>query len=288
MFTWNHIAASIVATLALASTTMGNAFDSNNFRCISSPSDEFKELSKRFAQEAAVDRILGRRFAQEISVSVYVHIVASSKNEIDGYLSDEAIHNQLQVLNSDYQPADISFTLKAIDRTINATWANGTDLERMWYYVRNGSYNDVNLWFIPTFKTLGLCTVPAVGDDLDLALSQDGCTIRSDTIPGGNLSNYNLGKTLTHEIGHWFGLLHTFEGGCDGDGDYVDDTPAQASPSNGCPEGRDSCPDKPGLDPIHNFMDYSYDSCYKEFTPGQVDRMRRVWSAYREWAAQDP
>ncbi|KAL6790535.1 hypothetical protein J3E68DRAFT_410513 [Trichoderma sp. SZMC 28012] len=288
MFILNSNAASIVAISALACTIIGNTFDPGNLRCISSRNAKFKWIYKRFAPEAAVNRVLGRRSAKQIDVSVYVHIVASSQNETDGYLTDETIHSQLQVLSSDYQPADISFTLKTIDRTINEAWANGTDLERMWSDVRNGSYNDLNLWFIPEFHTLGLCTVPTAGDDLDSALTQDGCTIRSDTVPGGSLKNYNLGKTLTHEVGHWLGLLHTFEGGCEGDGDFVDDTPAQASPSNGCPEGRDSCPDKPGLDPIHNFMDYSYDSCYKEFTPGQVDRMRSVWGAYREWAAHDP
>lgn len=130
----------------------------------------------------------------------------------------------------------------------------------MWYYLHNGSYNDLNIWFIPTFQNYyGLCTLPALGEDLGSFAYQDGCTIRSETVPGGSATNYNLGKTLTHEVGHWFGLLHTFEGGCEGDGDYIDDTPAQASATNGCPEQRDSCPDKPGLDPIHNFMDYSYE-----------------------------
>jgi len=60
----------------------------------------------------------------------------------------------------------------------------------------------------------------------------------------------------------------------------VDDTPAQASPTSGCPEGRDSCP-AAGLDPIHNYMDYSYDSCYTEFTAGQVQRARDAWLLYR-------
>ncbi|KAL7938379.1 hypothetical protein V8C35DRAFT_276748 [Trichoderma chlorosporum] len=277
------VAAASVAIAALAQAVLSSGLDSDAFACGVSHSDEFKKISSKLAMEEAEDKFLDqKRSATEINVSVYVHVVASSQNATDGYLSDDAVQNQLQVLNSDYEQAGITFNLKAIDKTINATWANGVDLDYMWYTLHNGSYGDLNIWFIPVFaKYYGLCTLPALAEDLGLAQYQDGCTIRSDTAPGGSLTNYNLGKTLTHEVGHWFGLLHTFEGGCEDPGDYVDDTPAQASATIGCPVERDSCPDKPGLDPIHNFMDYSYDTCLKEFTPGQIVRMQKVWAAYR-------
>ncbi|KAJ7222013.1 hypothetical protein C8J57DRAFT_1004807, partial [Mycena rebaudengoi] len=79
---------------------------------------------------------------------------------------------------------------------------------------------------------------------------------------------------------HWVGVFLMFEGGCDGEGDEVSDTPPEDSPSFGCPKTRYTCSGD-GVDPIHNFMDYSDDICMTEFTAGQIERLKDQMRTYR-------
>lgn len=86
-------------------------------------------------------------------------------------------------------------------------------------------------------------------------------------------SNYDLGRTVTHEVGHWLGLRHIWgDGGCEVD-DYCGDTPNAGSASSGCPVGKSSCG---ALDMYQNYMDYSFDKCMNIFTKDQTLRMRTV------------
>ena len=106
-----------------------------------------------------------------------------------------------------------------------------------------------------------------------------GIVIDYGTVPGSP-APLDLGHTLVHELGHYFGLLHTFQGGCAEPGDGVEDTPSEAVPAFDCAIARDTCP-QTGADPVTNFMDYSSDACTDEFTLLQTARMRTLIAAYR-------
>ena len=147
--------------------------------------------------------------------------------------------------------------------------------------LHRGDDTHLNLYTADIDESLGLLGWAYYPKDVRGRPTIDGVVLAAGSLPGGDIENYDQGKTATHEVGHWLGLAHTFQNGCSSTGDRVADTPAQRSPTSGCPEGRDSCPKDPGLDPIHNYMDYSYDACYTEFTPGQAIRMAQQWLYYR-------
>ncbi|KAI1097983.1 Metalloprotease [Jackrogersella minutella] len=222
------------------------------------------------------------RALASISVNTYFHVVASSESLDDGYLTQTMIDDQLAVLNSDYAPHAISFNLVSTDWTVDANWATDGNELAMKQALRKGTYADLNVYFLGSLGDglLGYCYFPDNVASGSTEFFQDGCTILGHSVPGGTAAPYNLGGTLVHEVGHWHGLYHTFQGGCSGSGDSVDDTPPQASSTSGCPASRDSCPGG-GVDPIHNYMDYSDDICYEEFTAGQEDRMYTSWNSYR-------
>ncbi|MCM0619597.1 zinc metalloprotease [Nocardioides bruguierae] len=215
-------------------------------------------------------------------IPVYVHVMRDSKG--NGDVTDAQIAAQIDVLNGSYggqksasaTDTGFTFTLAGIDRYDNTRWHQDKQSSTYRKQTRQGGANALNMWLVD-FDYLGIATFPW---DYARNGAIDGIRVHFDSLPGGSSANYSEGETATHEAGHWLGLYHTFQGGCTTTNDEVEDTPAQSSSTTGCPEGRDSC-SLPGTDPIHNFMDYSYDSCYLEFTAGQSTRMSQMWTAYR-------
>lgn len=248
-----------------------------------------------------------RKVVEPIEIETWFHVVSSLANA--NVVSDEMITTQLSYLQDAYQNATISYRLKGVTRQTNDRWARNEDEHGMKEALRKGSYRTLNVYFQTDLQVstnsesqgrhldflsqssssvLGFCTLPDPsinGSSPRSSYVKDGCNVLAMTMPGGSLTHYNRGGTAIHEIGHWNGLLHTFEGescSSDNEGDYIDDTPQESVPTDGCPTRKDSCPDIAGVDPVHNFMDYSSDECYEHFTPGQVNRMRDMWFAMRE------
>ncbi len=221
------------------------------------------------------------------TIPVYFHVITDSAGVV-GNVTTAQINNQIEVLNKAYGgftggvDTPFEFQLTFTDITANSTWFNagyGSAAEAaMKSALRRGGANALNIYTTnPGGGLLGWATFPS---DYASRPANDGVVILYSSLPGGTAAPYNLGDTATHEVGHWLGLYHTFQGGCSAKNDLVKDTPAEKSPAYDCVD-RDTCRGG-GLDPIHNFMDYTDDACMLEFTAGQSTRMDTAWHTFRQ------
>jgi hypothetical protein len=234
-----------------------------------------------------------RKVKADITVPVWVHVINKGSGFANGDLPEDMIRKQIKVLDDSYSGATggagtgIGFELAGVTRTTNETWFSkmsvdfDVELEAK-RVLKRGGPETLNLYTVDGGPYLGFAYYPNITTDPTYSVL-DGVVLDWRSLPGGTFAIYSEGDTAPHEVGHWLALLHTFDGKCGTNGDYVADTPSEFSPAFYCPVGRDSCSgaSKPGLDPIFNFMDYTQDSCMYMFTTGQVARMRAAYSAFR-------
>ena len=234
----------------------------------------------------------GARLAT-VTISVYFHVVSTTTGT--GNIPDSRLDAQIAAMNEHYAgldtpsyrgaAADMSFRFvnAGVTRHANDSWYNaglGSAAEaEMKNALRQGTADDLNFYTTGGGGYLGWATFP---NEYATRPKMDGVICYWATLPGSNYAPYNEGDTGTHEVGHWLGLYHTFQGGCQGSGDGVSDTPAERTNVFGCPTNNiDTCKSLAGLDPYENFMDYTDDPCMYKFSLGQSDRADSMWLTYR-------
>lgn len=262
--------------------------------------DAIEQHTETFIQSGgARDRVV-------VTIPVVVHVVWNTAAE---NLSDAAILSQIDVLNADFRrlnadapntpsyfqgvaaDCEINFCMAQRDPNGNAT----TGIVRRQTTVtsfstnNNVKYNSTggsNAWPRDQYLNIWVCDLgsgllgyaqfpggPAATDGVVCDYAYFG------TI--GSSAPFNLGRTATHEVGHWLNCYHIW--GDDGTSctgtDQVSDTPNQADENYGCPTGSVvSCSNGPNGDMYMNYMDYTDDACMNLFTTGQKNRMQALFA----------
>jgi hypothetical protein len=226
------------------------------------------------------------RPAGSVTIDVWVHNIRDDAG--NGGATPQMINDQIAVLNAAFAGqtggtnTPFRFNLAGTTTTNNSAWHTvgyGSQAERdMKAALRRGGPETLNIYAANIGGgLLGWATFPT---DYASNPTNDGVVLLTASMPGGSAAPYNLGDTGTHEVGHWVGLYHTFQGGCSG-GDLVSDTAPEKSAAYGCPAGRDSCRGG-AVDPITNFMDYTDDSCMWQFSPVQAARADDLVKMFRK------
>jgi len=221
-----------------------------------------------------------------VNVQVAFHVIHSLSG--NGNISDLMIYNQINVLNEAYEQYNIIFTLSSIDRTANDNWFSDMESYEQQYkqQLNIDPAHHLNIYTGNMPGLLGWSYMPYSWSE---SYYMHGVCLSYTCLPGGTYP-YNLGKTASHEVGHYLGLLHTFDNGCNAPGDYVNDTPYQDDGNNiyTCNPNLDTCPNQLGTDPVHNYMNYVDDACLTEFTNGQSERMDEMIAQYRPSLLDNP
>lgn len=229
-------------------------------------------------------------------VKVQIHIIRGNHRR-DRDIGRKGARRAFRVLQAGFDGGQSSaseqmgvvFDLKRITITRNDRWFHAAPMSRadkqMKRSLHRGTAQTLNLYInrprLDGGVLLGFARFPW---QYHRKPKLDGVTVHVESLPGGTARPYNLGDTVVHETGHWLGLLHTFQDGCDSYNDGVEDTPRQREENFRCLNDENLCPLQllDGLyDPAVNFMNYTWDTCMRLFTAGQHVRLSRMWNDHR-------
>lgn len=257
------------------------------------------ENIERFTEEFSRTEENGRTV---INIPVVVHVVYRTSAE---NVSDAMVQAQIDVLNADFRAlnsdigntpsifagvvADCEINFCLAQRDPNGNPTNGitrTVTTRTSFssnnYVKYTSQGGRDAWPAASYLNLWVCNL---GSGLlgyaqfpGGATATDGVVVLYSSLPGGTSTNYNKGRTATHEVGHWLNLRHIWGDATCGT-DYVNDTPVHNTSNGGCPAypHYSTCSGSP-VEMTMNYMDYTYDACMYMFTTGQKIRMSALFA----------
>lgn len=289
---------------------LSDEFRQGGHRCASPSADELVELVVGLSPtdcsissttiQSEYDPVNGPVY----TIPVVFHVI--QRTDGTGNISNTLINSQVAILNEDFRAlpgslgapgfdTEIQFVLATEDPNGNATTGINRVTSNAYFTDPGpGAFNDMkqalnwdtdrylNIYTNDAAGNLGYATFP----QQDAGAYLDGVVLLYSSVgrnsPGGGI--YNLGRTATHEVGHYLGLFHTFQDGCGSagapytTGDRIADTPRQSAANFNCPAGATSCS---SADPIENYMNYTQDSCMDRFTEEQANRMRCAIANYR-------
>lgn len=239
-------------------------------------------------------------------IPVVVHIIEHTNGT--GAISNALVHSQLDILNEDFQALvgtpgapgtniNVYFKLATEDpdgnpttgitRSVNDSWYN--DGGNYWDSLHWDTNRYLNIYTNSAAGALGYVPfLPADSNGVLVGSSSDRVVILWSTFGrDSSFPPFDQGRTATHEVGHYLGLEHPFTGACStatppdcySTGDLICDVPSQDAPLGGCPVGTLTCGGQ--VAPIHNYMNYTDDTCMDRFSYEQALRMRCSLEHYR-------